>query len=86
MATSVTHAGQHRGTGTLVTWLVVALLGCAGPPGPPPGPTTRSLGAPPGSLSLVATGDWVTYHAALARGVDPTPVAAIAALKQALSE
>ena len=38
------------------------------------------------AFSLVATGDWVTYHAALARGVDPTPVAAIAALKQALSE
>jgi glucose/mannose-6-phosphate isomerase len=38
------------------------------------------------AFNLVATGDWVTYHAALARGVDPTPVAAIAALKQALSE
>jgi glucose/mannose-6-phosphate isomerase len=38
------------------------------------------------AFSLVATGDWVTYHAALSRGVDPTPVDAIAALKQALSE
>ena len=38
------------------------------------------------AFSLVATGDWVTYHAALARGVDPTPVAAIAALKQALAD
>jgi len=38
------------------------------------------------AFSLVATGDWVTYHAALARGVDPTPVDAIAALKQALHE
>ena len=38
------------------------------------------------AFSLVATGDWVTYHAALARGVDPTPVDAITALKHALSE
>jgi glucose/mannose-6-phosphate isomerase len=38
------------------------------------------------AFGLVATGDWVTYHAALARGVDPTPVDAITALKQALSE
>jgi hypothetical protein len=65
MATSVTHAGQYRGTGTLVTWLVVTLLGCAGPPGPPPGPKARSLGAPPGSLSLVATGDSAQLRAYL---------------------
>jgi glucose/mannose-6-phosphate isomerase len=38
------------------------------------------------AFSLVATGDWVTYHAALARGVDPTPVDAITTLKQALDE
>ena len=46
------------------------------------GDTSRTARA----FTLVATGDWVTYHAALARGVDPTPVAAIAALKQALAE
>ena len=38
------------------------------------------------AFSLVATGDWVSYHAALARGVDPTPVDAITALKNALTD
>jgi glucose/mannose-6-phosphate isomerase len=36
------------------------------------------------AFSLVALGDWVTYHAALARGVDPTPVERILALKDRL--
>jgi glucose/mannose-6-phosphate isomerase len=36
------------------------------------------------AFSLVAHGDWVSYWAALARGVDPTPVQNIAALKRAL--
>ncbi len=36
------------------------------------------------AFSLVAHGDWVSYWAALARGVDPTPVHNIAALKRAL--
>jgi glucose/mannose-6-phosphate isomerase len=33
------------------------------------------------AFSLVAFGDWTTYHAALARGVDPTPVERLLALK-----
>jgi glucose/mannose-6-phosphate isomerase len=36
------------------------------------------------AFSLVAHGDWVSYHAALARGVDPTPVDRIGALKDRL--
>ena len=36
------------------------------------------------AFSLVAYGDWVSYHAAIARGVDPTPVDRIAALKDRL--
>jgi glucose/mannose-6-phosphate isomerase len=34
------------------------------------------------AFSLVAHGDWASYAAALARGVDPTPVANIDALKR----
>jgi glucose/mannose-6-phosphate isomerase len=34
------------------------------------------------AFSMVAHGDWVSYHAALARGVDPTPVERIGLLKQ----
>ncbi|MEP6640877.1 MAG: bifunctional phosphoglucose/phosphomannose isomerase [Gaiellales bacterium] len=37
------------------------------------------------AFSLVAHGDWASYAAALARGVDPTPVANIDALKRALN-
>jgi glucose/mannose-6-phosphate isomerase len=33
------------------------------------------------AFSMVATGDWVSYHAAIARGVDPTPVERIGELK-----
>jgi glucose/mannose-6-phosphate isomerase len=36
------------------------------------------------AFSLVAQGDWASYGAALRRGIDPTPVQNIAALKQAL--
>ncbi|MGN6378647.1 MAG: bifunctional phosphoglucose/phosphomannose isomerase [Gaiellales bacterium] len=36
------------------------------------------------AFSLVSQGDWVSYHAALARGVDPTPVERILALKERL--
>ena len=36
------------------------------------------------AFSLVAHGDWVSYHAALARGVDPTPVDRIGLLKARL--
>jgi len=36
------------------------------------------------AFSLVAHGDWTSYGAALARGVDPTPVQNIDALKRAL--
>jgi glucose/mannose-6-phosphate isomerase len=36
------------------------------------------------AFSLVAHGDWVSYYAALARGVDPTPVQNIDVLKRAL--
>ena len=38
------------------------------------------------AFSMVAHGDWVSYHAALERGVDPTPVERIAVLKHRLSE
>jgi glucose/mannose-6-phosphate isomerase len=34
------------------------------------------------AFSMVAHGDWVSYHAALERGVDPSPVTRISALKQ----
>ena len=34
------------------------------------------------AFSMVAHGDWVSYHAALERGVDPSPVERIATLKQ----
>jgi glucose/mannose-6-phosphate isomerase len=33
------------------------------------------------AFSMVAIGDWVSYHAALVRGVDPTPVLRIGELK-----
>jgi glucose/mannose-6-phosphate isomerase len=44
----------------------------------------QATGASPAAraFSLVAFGDWVSYHAALARGVDPTPVDRILALKE----
>jgi glucose/mannose-6-phosphate isomerase len=38
------------------------------------------------AFSLLAHGDWVSYEAALARGVDPTPVERIGVLKQRLSD
>jgi glucose/mannose-6-phosphate isomerase len=38
------------------------------------------------AFSLIAHGDWVSYFLALARGVDPTPIERIAALKARLSE
>jgi glucose/mannose-6-phosphate isomerase len=38
------------------------------------------------AFSLVAFGDWTTYYAALARGVDPTPVERLIALKERLKE
>ena len=37
------------------------------------------------AFSMVAHGDWVSYHAALARGVDPSPVERIDALKRRLA-
>ncbi len=37
------------------------------------------------AFSLVAHGDWVSYHAALSRGVDPTPVQRLVALKSRLA-
>jgi hypothetical protein len=37
------------------------------------------------AFSLVAQGDWASYGAALWRGVDPTPVRNIDALKQTLT-
>ena len=36
-------------------------------------------------LSLIAVGDWVSVYVGLARGVDPTPVAAIERLKRELA-
>jgi glucose/mannose-6-phosphate isomerase len=36
------------------------------------------------AFSLVSSGDWVSYHAALARGVDPIPIERIEALKSRL--
>ena len=36
------------------------------------------------AFSLVSYGDWVSYHAALARGVDPIPIDRIEALKSRL--
>ena len=38
------------------------------------------------AFSVVAHGDWASYHAALERGVDPSPVERIGALKQRLAE
>jgi glucose/mannose-6-phosphate isomerase len=38
------------------------------------------------AFSLVAFGDWATYHAALARGVDPTPVERLIALKERMKQ
>jgi glucose/mannose-6-phosphate isomerase len=38
------------------------------------------------AFSLVAHGDWVSYHAALERGVNPTPVDRIGTLKQRIGE
>ena len=37
------------------------------------------------AFSMVAHGDWVSYHAALERGVDPSPVERIGALKQRMA-
>jgi hypothetical protein len=61
MATSVTHAVQQLGAGTLhvvpgilVTWLVAALLGCGG-----------HTGAPRGALSPVAAADSAQLRAYL---------------------
>ena len=36
-------------------------------------------------LSLINLGDWVSYHLAIIRGVDPTPIGMINKLKDALS-
>ena len=36
------------------------------------------------AFSMVAFGDWVSYHAALARGVDPVPVERLGELKRRL--
>jgi glucose/mannose-6-phosphate isomerase len=38
------------------------------------------------AFSMVAYGDWASYHAALERGVDPSPVERIEVLKQRLAE
>ncbi|HWH67643.1 MAG TPA: bifunctional phosphoglucose/phosphomannose isomerase [Gaiellales bacterium] len=38
------------------------------------------------AFSMVAHGDWVSYHAALERGVNPTPVDRIGRLKQRIGE
>jgi glucose/mannose-6-phosphate isomerase len=38
------------------------------------------------AFSMVAHGDWVSYHAALERGVDPSPIERIDALKLRISE
>ena len=38
------------------------------------------------AFSMVAHGDWASYHAAIERGVDPWPVERIAALKHRLAE
>jgi glucose/mannose-6-phosphate isomerase len=38
------------------------------------------------AFSMVAHGDWVSYHAALERGVNPTPVDRIGTLKQRIVE
>jgi glucose/mannose-6-phosphate isomerase len=37
------------------------------------------------AFSLVAYGDWVSYHAALARGIDPTPVERLVELKRRMN-
>jgi glucose/mannose-6-phosphate isomerase len=38
------------------------------------------------AFSMVAHGDWVSYHAAMERGVNPTPVDRIGTLKQRIGE
>jgi glucose/mannose-6-phosphate isomerase len=38
------------------------------------------------AFSMVAHGDWVSYHAALERGVNPTPVDRIGTLKRRIGE
>ena len=47
----------------------------------------RGLGETPASraFSLVAMGDWASYHAAQAQGIDATPVASIQELKRRLA-
>ena len=47
----------------------------------------EARGATPAAraFSVVAQGDWVSYGAALRRGVDPTPVRSIDVLKAALT-
>jgi len=46
----------------------------------------RGLGETPAAraFSLVAVGDWVSYHAARSQGIDATPVASIQELKRRL--
>ena len=48
----------------------------------------RGVGDTPAAraFSMVAHGDWASYHAAIERGVDPWPVERIAALKHRLAE
>ncbi|HBH04564.1 MAG: hypothetical protein A2W08_11325 [Candidatus Rokubacteria bacterium RBG_16_73_20] len=45
---------------------------------------TRGRGAPARLLSLACVGQWVSYYAALARGVDPWPVPVLDGLKRRL--
>jgi glucose/mannose-6-phosphate isomerase len=47
----------------------------------------RGLGETPAAraFSLVAMGDWASYHAARAQGIDATPVASIQDLKRRLA-
>ena len=37
------------------------------------------------AFSMVAFGDWVSYYAALARGIDPTPVERLVELKRRMN-
>jgi glucose/mannose-6-phosphate isomerase len=46
--------------------------------------SARGSSAAEQAFSLVSHGDWVSYHAALARGVDPIPIDRIEALKSRL--
>jgi glucose/mannose-6-phosphate isomerase len=46
--------------------------------------SARGSSAAEQAFSLVSYGDWVSYHAALARGVDPIPIDRIDALKSRL--